>query len=252
MQDCRESKKNRYHESKAVDEQENGCWKGSRVLLRETVKGGGPRWLVPDATVTWLNVPSPGIWRINRPDTRELGGVRLGKRARRAVNEWFTAILVAAIFMLVVRVFLFAPYEVHGESMYPTFKGEELLIVNMWIYHVSEPQYGDIVVFHTDDDRDFIKRVIGKPGDRISVERGRVIRNGKPLTEPYIRKDSFTGPQIKRMPETVVPKGHLFVLGDNRANSRDSRDLGAIKVSEVVGRADIKVKPLRDFKLLFR
>ncbi|MFD1395669.1 signal peptidase I [Kroppenstedtia eburnea] len=177
----------------------------------------------------------------------------MGKKARRAVNEWLTAILVAAILMLVVRVFLFAPYEVHGESMYPTFKGKELLIVNMWIYHVSEPEYGDIVVFHTEEDRDFIKRVIGKPGDRIAVEGGRVIRNGKPLTEPYIRKDPFAGPQVKRrMPETVVPKGHLFVLGDNRSNSRDSRDLGAIKVSEVVGRADIKVKPLRDFRLLFR
>ncbi|MFD1427974.1 signal peptidase I [Kroppenstedtia sanguinis] len=176
----------------------------------------------------------------------------MGKKARKAVNEWLTAILVAAILMLVVRVFLFAPYEVHGESMYPTFKGEELLIVNMWIYHVSEPEYGDIVVFHTDENRDFIKRVVGKPGDRITLEGGRVIRNGKPLTEPYIPKDSFAGPQVKsRMPETVVPKGHLFVLGDNRPNSRDSRDLGAIKVSEVVGRADIKVKPLNDFKLLF-
>lgn len=175
------------------------------------------------------------------------------KKGKSVVNEWITAVLVAVSLMLVIRMFLFAPYKVHGESMYPTFEGEELLIVNMWIYHLSDPEYGDIVVFHTKEQRDFIKRVIGKPGDRISVEGGQVIRNGEPLTEHYIKKNLFEGPRVqKTMPEKVVPEGHLFVLGDNRGNSRDSRNIGAIEMSDVVGRADVKLMPLQDFKLLFR
>ena len=176
----------------------------------------------------------------------------MGKRVKRAVNEWLTALMVAASLMLVIRVFLFAPYEVHGQSMSPTFEGEELLIVNLLVYDVSEPDYGDIIVFHTKENRDYIKRVIGKPGDRIAVEGGRVIRNGKILAEPYIKRETFAGTRIKQtMPETVVPEGHLFVLGDNRSNSRDSRDIGAIRESEVVGRADVIVAPPKAFQILF-
>ncbi|WP_245920912.1 signal peptidase I [Melghirimyces profundicolus] len=177
----------------------------------------------------------------------------MGKKAKSVVNEWLKAVLVAASLMLVMRVFLFAPYEVHGESMFPTLKGEELLLVNMWIYDISEPRYGDIIVFHTKENRDFIKRVIGKPGDRIAVEGGKVIRNGKALIEPYINKQTFAGDRIRKtLPEMVVPKGHLFVMGDNRSNSRDSRDIGAIRISEVVGRADLKLTPLKEFKILVR
>ncbi|OYD06402.1 signal peptidase I [Paludifilum halophilum] len=149
--------------------------------------------------------------------------------------------------MIIIRVFLFAPYEVHGESMYPTFKGEELLIVNKWIYDVSDPDYGDIVVFHTAEHRDFIKRVIGLPGDKIAVQNGVVYRNGKKLDEPYISE-----PIKKNVGETVVPEGSLFVMGDNRNHSRDSRDIGPVDIGEVVGRADLLVMPIREFRLLFR
>ncbi|MFC4075557.1 signal peptidase I [Salinithrix halophila] len=171
----------------------------------------------------------------------------MGKKAKNAASEWLTAILVAASLIIIIRVFLFAPYEVHGESMYPTFKGEELLIVNKWIYDVEKPQYGEIVIFHTAEQRDFIKRVIGKPGDRIAVKNGQVYRNGKKLNEPYMNE------KIRRsLPETVVPQGHLFVMGDNRNHSRDSRDIGPVAIAEIVGRADVQLTPLSDFRLLFR
>jgi signal peptidase I len=158
-----------------------------------------------------------------------------------------TALIVAASIMIVIRVFLFAPYQVHGESMYPTFKGEELLIVNKWIYDVREPEYGDIVVFHTPENRDYIKRVIGKPGDKISIKNGEVFRNGELLSEPYINQERIK----KGMPETVVPPNHLFVLGDNRNHSQDSREIGAVSMGEVVGRADVQLMPINNIQLLF-
>lgn len=171
----------------------------------------------------------------------------MGKKAKSAANEWMTALIVAASLMIVVRVFLFAPYEVHGESMYPTFKGNERLIVNKWIYDVREPNYGDIVVFHTAEKRDYIKRVIGKTGDKISIKNGEVYRNGEKLEEPYINQERIR----KTIPETVVPPDHLFVMGDNRNHSRDSREIGAISIGEVVGRADVQLMPFSQFQLLF-
>ncbi|GGE21967.1 signal peptidase I [Marinithermofilum abyssi] len=169
------------------------------------------------------------------------------KKKASSSGEWLTAILVALSMAIIIRMFFFAPYEVHGESMYPTFEGQELLIVNKWIYDVSKPGYGDIVVFHTVEQKDFIKRVIGLPGDIISVKGGHVYRNGKKLDEPYIN-----GP-IKGVVEAKkVPPNHLFVMGDNRNRSRDSREIGPVSMGEVVGRADVVVMPIREFQLLFR
>ncbi|SEN64470.1 signal peptidase I [Lihuaxuella thermophila] len=160
--------------------------------------------------------------------------------------EWLVAILSALIIAIVIRSFLFAPYEVHGTSMYPTLHGDELLIVNKWIYKVKKPDYGDIVVFHTEEERDFIKRVIGLPGDRILIKNGKVYRNGKPLYEPYVN-----GPMNKETYEQKqIPEGYLYVLGDNRNNSKDSRQIGPVKIDEIVGRAEVIVLPLHKFDVL--
>ncbi|MGA9172472.1 MAG: signal peptidase I [Thermoactinomyces sp.] len=162
--------------------------------------------------------------------------------------EWIVAIAVAGLIAFGIRGYLFAPYEVHGQSMEPTLKGDELLIVNKWIYHVGMPNYGDIIVFHTDEGRDFIKRVIGLPGDRIDIENGKVYRNGKPVDEPYIN-----GPMndsIGRYKHLVVPAHHLFAMGDNRNNSLDSRMIGPVDISAVVGRADVVVLPMNRIHLL--
>lgn len=161
--------------------------------------------------------------------------------------EWVAAILVAVVIAVVIRTFLFAPYEVHGASMEPTLDGEELLIVNKWIYRVSTPEYGDIVVFHTDEERDFIKRVIGLPGDQIEIKDGKVYRNGTALNEPYINGPMNEGANYK---PTTVPKDSLYVMGDNRNNSKDSRMIGPVSLSEIVGRADIVVLPVKRMRLL--
>lgn len=166
---------------------------------------------------------------------------------RSSSNEWLIAMLIAVMLAMVIRLYFYAPYRVYGSSMLPTLKGDELLIVNKWIYDQRSPSYGDIIVFHTEEDRDFIKRVVGLPGDEIAIRGGFVWRNGKKLKEPYIASE-IRGDY----PNTRVPPGHLFVLGDNRNRSRDSREIGMIDVNQVVGRAEIVLFPLDRFQLLIR
>ncbi|MBN2910682.1 signal peptidase I [Polycladomyces sp. WAk] len=163
----------------------------------------------------------------------------------RNAGDWWKAVVTALLLAIVIRLFFFQPYEVQGMSMYPTFHGRELLIVNKWIYSITKPSYGDIVIFHTEEKRDFIKRVIGLPGDEIAIRNGHVYRNGRQLKEPYIDE-----PTDSDMEPTRVPPGHLFVMGDNRNQSKDSRELGAIDMHDVVGRAEVIVFPFRRFALL--
>lgn len=170
------------------------------------------------------------------------------KREWLSAVEWLVSIVSAVAIALTIRAFVFAPYEVHGASMYPTLEGNELLIVNKWVYRVGQPKYGDIVVFHTKEERDFIKRVIGLPGDRIQIMDGKVYRNGEELHEDYINgqmnPDTFV--------DTIVPPNMLYVLGDNRNNSKDSRNIGPIEMSEIVGRADIVILPIQKMHFLSR
>jgi len=162
--------------------------------------------------------------------------------------EWLVAIVSAVAIALAIRTFLFAPYEVHGASMYPTLEGDELLLVNKWVYRVNQPNYGDIVVFHTEEERDFIKRVIGLPGDRIQIKNGNVYRNGKKLNEQYINDQMNPDTFI----DTIVPQNTLYVLGDNRNNSKDSRNIGPISMDEIVGRADVVILPIQKIHFLSR
>jgi signal peptidase I len=158
----------------------------------------------------------------------------------------WTLILSVAI-AVGVRTFFFAPYEVHGESMFPTLEGNELLIVNKWVYKVKKPEYGDIVVFHySEQHRNLIKRVIGLPGDRIEVKDGKVYRNGKMLHESYIN-----GPMNRfQTISAVVPDGALFVMGDNRNQSFDSREIGPVRMEDVVGKTDVIILPIKEMHIL--
>ncbi len=160
--------------------------------------------------------------------------------------EWFVAIALAVLIAVGIRTFLFVPYQVHGASMEPTLKGDELLIVNKLVYHLDEPDYGEIVVFHTSEERDFIKRVIGLPGDHIVIRDGKVYRNDKLLTEPYIYEQMNTNIEE----DIIVPPSQIYVMGDNRNNSKDSRRIGPVLVDKVVGRADLVVWPLDRIHLL--
>jgi signal peptidase I len=124
-------------------------------------------------------------------------------------------------------------FRIEGHSMLPTLTEGEYIIINKLSYYLEEPERGDIIVlqFPNDRSRDFIKRVIGLPGDLVEVDNGEVRVNGETLQEPYINdKPTYTG-------SWTVPEGKYFVLGDNRNNSSDSHNWSFLPREDIVGKA---------------
>ena len=136
-------------------------------------------------------------------------------------------ILFAGVNLISARI------RVEGFSMEPTFHNGELVIVNKLAYSFSSPQRGDVVIFHypRNPKEEFIKRIIGLPGEQISVRDGKVYVEGQKLEEAYI-----ASPPDYQF-ETIVPEGELFVLGDNRNNSSDSHSWGSLPIDMIVGKA---------------
>jgi signal peptidase I len=165
------------------------------------------------------------------------------------IKDWVVSILIAVVLALFIRYFIVELYLVEGPSMRPTLVNGERLVVNKFIYYFKTPQRGEIIVFRypRDPSRDFIKRVIGVPGDMIEVRDGRVFRNGELLEEPYILEVTRGG-----MPASKVPEGHLFMMGDNRNNSEDSRSraVGFVPYEMVKGKAVMVFWPLGQTKTL--
>lgn len=167
-------------------------------------------------------------------------------------SGWFTFLTetIQTIVLAVVLYFLIdsviARVRVENISMLPTLKAGEFLLVNKLAYKLSEVTGGDIVVFHFPQDprEDYIKRVIGVPGDVITVQNNKVYVNNRPLTEPYISAPpQYTG-------TWTVPDGQLFVLGDNRNQSSDSHSWGFVPNENVVGKALVIYWPIDQFKIL--
>ncbi|MDB5084887.1 MAG: signal peptidase [Bacilli bacterium] len=161
--------------------------------------------------------------------------------------EWVRAIGGALILAWLIQQFLFQLFMVDGHSMDPTLQNGERAIVDKLIYEMRAPRYGEIVIFKypVNPTQDFIKRVIGLPGDTIEVRDHVVYRNGQPLNEPYIN-----APVAGQYPPTQVPAGTIFCMGDNRNYSDDSRTFGPVPLKNVVGRADVIVWPFDRFEFL--
>lgn len=132
--------------------------------------------------------------------------------------------------------------EVSGLSMAPRISSGEFVLINTFAYRFHPPRRGDIIAFHHDMPAPeiFIKRVIGLPGDRVQIDRGNVLLNGSLLQEPYVRYAD-----MRSFPATVVPRDALYVLGDNRIDSNDSRFWGFVPESEVLGKAVAGIWPPR-------
>ena len=163
--------------------------------------------------------------------------------------DWAITLGVAILLAFLIRHFLFAIFIVDGESMYPTLKDSEWLVVNKAIYLMDEPKPGQIVVFHATETRDYIKRVIAVEGDEIEIINGVVIINGEPIAEQYINEPMEF---YNNYPKTIIPENKIFVMGDNRNRSADSRmpDIGLIDLSKVVGRADLVFWPIAEMTKL--
>lgn len=169
---------------------------------------------------------------------------------------WLKAFLIAIVLFLIIRAFFFTPIVVDGSSMEPTLHDRDRMIVTK----IGEPQRFDIVVFHAPDGSDYIKRVIGLPGDSIEYRDDILYINGDSYDESYLNEfkqrvmdgpltNSFTL-QETPVKDNVVPEGHIFVLGDNRRDSTDSRHIGAIPLEKVIGTTKIIYFPIKDMKIL--
>jgi signal peptidase I len=164
-------------------------------------------------------------------------------------GENLKILITAVILALLIRTFVAEPRFIPSASMVPTLELGDRLIVEKISYHFHPPIYGDIVVFAVppklqdqgyDADQAFIKRAIGLPGDRIALKNGRVYRNDIPLTEPYVT----VTPKPEDISNITVPSGQIFVMGDNRNNSNDSRYWGCLPLENLIGKAVWRFFPL--------
>lgn len=186
-------------------------------------------------------------------------------KARKEIREWLFAIVISFVVISLLRSFVISTYVVDGSSMEPNFHHGDRMIVNKIIYHMREPKRGEVVVLHADkfvnyaqrDARvDYIKRVIALPGETVRVEGDDVYVNGEKIAEPYIEKAVQMAKEVGRtynvinVEEVLIPEDHVFVMGDNRSNSRDSRTMGPIPISEIVGRSDIVFFPLDGIRMV--
>lgn len=166
----------------------------------------------------------------------------------------FQILFVALILALLIRVFIAEPRFIPSDSMVPTLQIGDRLVVEKISYRFHPPQFGDIVVFDPPPqlqelgfakDQAFIKRIIGQPGQTVSVVNGQVAIDGRSLTEPYI-----AAPPDYQLPPVQVPSDQYFVMGDNRPNSNDSHVWGFLPQDNIIGRAWLRFYPLNRLGLV--
>lgn len=168
--------------------------------------------------------------------------------------EWAKALLIAFGLAALIRLFLFTPIIVDGESMMPTLENGDSMLVNKIGYVVGEPERFDIVVFHAPEQKNYIKRVIGLPGDHVEYKNDQLYINGKEVAEPYLeqKKNEITDGTLLTGDFTLesitgdkeIPDGYVFVMGDNRLYSKDSRMIGLVKIDEIIGKTNFVFWPI--------
>jgi signal peptidase I len=184
-------------------------------------------------------------WEEPGKSRRERRLEREKKKRKAGVAELLLTAVVALVLVFgFVRPFVVEAYRIPTESMVPTLEVGDRVLANKFIYRFTEPERRDIVVFDSvdeDDDQTLIKRVVGVAGDEIQVQGGVLYVNGEAQEEPYLNgPDQFWG----IYGPTVVPEGHIFVMGDNRGNSADSRVFGPLPLENLKGEAFVRFWPV--------
>jgi len=193
----------------------------------------------------------------NTEDSHSKGGNFLTTGIHTVVTfflDFIETIVVALSIFVVVYLFLVQPHEVKGTSMEPSFHNNEYILTDKITYRFQEPKRGDVVIFKSpgNPDVDYIKRIIGLPGERVKVEGGYVYINENKLPEVYLKDLTALSPgdTMKEGQEITIPPNQLLVLGDNRPHSSDSRAFGPIDRNSVIGRAIVRYWPLPEFGLV--
>ncbi len=176
----------------------------------------------------------------------------LTKVARAKLLEGVDSVVWAGVVALLLIHFVVRSFYIPSGSMLPTLHINDFILVNEMIYEFSDPVRGDIVVFHPPadpnatqmDKTDLIKRVVGLAHDKIEIRDGVLVLNDQPQSEPYIKE-----PVFKNFGPLTVEEGEVFVMGDNRNDSKDSRYIGAIPLENLVGRAEIIFYPFNRIRV---
>jgi signal peptidase I len=176
--------------------------------------------------------------------TPSMRGEELFLKGLRFIREILETVIPAVMIALLINLFMAQATKVYGQSMEPSLHTDQRLIVEKLSYHLHPPRRGDVVVLklHHDDGELLIKRVIGLPGEEVEIKQGRVFINGRPLQEPYLNQHTEG-----QMAPQMVPPLQVFVLGDNRGFSNDSRSFGMVDFSDIVGRAWLSYWPPESF-----
>lgn len=188
---------------------------------------------------------SPTERKPNRSERKKIGS---------SVKEILSFAFIVAIIVIPIRTFVAQPFVVNGDSMLPTFHTGEYLIVDQLTYHFSKPQRGDVVIFRypNNQNRFFIKRVIGMPGETITIDGTdiTIVNDDNPggfnLIEPHIMFQKEEGDNLTQ----TLADDEYFVMGDNRLASLDSRVWGALPENLIVGRAYFRLLPINQFHRL--
>ena len=172
---------------------------------------------------------------------------------KNSIIEWVKVLGLAIVLAFVITLFI-KPTLVSGDSMLPTLHENDYLIINKIGYKIGEPKNGDVIVFKSDLEKndgttkDLVKRIIGVAGDKVVIKDGKVYLNDKLLDETYLSEGMDTTGDV----DIVVPEGKLFVLGDNREVSLDSRyeQVGLVDVNDVEGKVLVRLYPFNDISLI--
>ena len=200
-------------------------------------------------------VPTPDADRaapIEGVDAPEVAEPPKDDHWKRSAVEWTLVIIGAVAVALMLKVTTVQAFYIPSASMEPTLQVGDRVLVNKWSYRVHDVNRGDIIVFskppeEASDIKDLIKRVIGLPGETLTIDNNHVLINGQVLDEPYLPAGTLTQPVgghgCAPAKPCVIPEGDVFVMGDNRTNSADGRFFGPIKESSIVGRAFVRLWP---------
>lgn len=169
--------------------------------------------------------------------------------------DFFETLVIAGGIFVVIYAFLFRPFQVNGQSMFPTFHDGEYILTNLIALRLEPLKRGDVIVFKApvDAEKDFIKRVIGLPGDKVMVSGGKVYINGKQLDESaYLDSHVKTGPgaYLGEGQTITVPPNNWFVMGDNREFSSDSRECGLVSKDKLIGKSMVVYWPPQRFRFI--
>lgn len=170
-------------------------------------------------------------------------------------KNWGEPFIVAAILAVVIRTFLLGPYKIPTGSMIPTLMVGDRIFVDKVSYHFHEPKRGDIIVFKypLDEKKDFVKRLVGMPGEDLQIKDGKILVNGKPVDNEKLNQNYYynvVSSQYGEPNQVIhVPNDSYFVLGDNSAHSADSRSWGFVPKGNLIGRAFLIWWPPKRVKL---